>query len=122
MLKKLAVLVATVFLFGAADGKAAELYGTLKKIKDSGVINMGHREASVPFAYMGPDGKPVGYTVELCYRVIDKIKADLGMPDLKVNLVPVTSQTRIPLLANGTIDIEGGSARRFRTSRDPSTR
>ena len=109
MLKKLAILIAAVFAFGIADANAAELYGTLKKIKDSGTINMGHREASVPFAYMGPDGKPVGYTVELCYRVIDRIKKTLKMPNLKVKLVPVTSQTRIPLLANGTIDIECGS-------------
>lgn len=109
MLKKLAILVAAVFAFGTADANAAELYGTLKKIKDSGQIVMGHREASVPFAYMGPDGKPVGYTVELCYRVIDRIKKTLKMPNLKVKLVPVTSQTRIPLLANGTIDIECGS-------------
>ena len=109
MWKKLAICVGVVFALGAVDGKAAELYGTLKKINDSGVINMGHREASVPFAYMGPDGKPVGYTVELCYRIIDRIKDTLKMPNLDVNLVPVTSQTRIPLLANGTIDIECGS-------------
>jgi len=109
MLKKLVIFVAVVFALGAVDGKAAELYGTLKKIKDSGTIAMGHREASVPFAYMGPDGKPVGYTVELCYRVIDRIKDTLKMPNLEVKLVPVTSQTRIPLLANGTIDIECGS-------------
>ena len=109
MWKKLAICVGVVFALGAVDGKAAELYGTLKKINESGVINMGHREASVPFAYMGPDGKPVGYTVELCYRIIDRIKDTLKMPNLDVNLVPVTSQTRIPLLANGTIDIECGS-------------
>ena len=109
MSRKLAILVAAAFVLSAAGANAAELYGTLKKIKDAGVINMGHREASVPFAYMGPDGKPVGYTVELCYRIIDRIKKTLKMPDLKVNLVPVTSQTRIPLLANGTIDIECGS-------------
>ena len=109
MFKKTAILIAAVFALTATDGYAAELYGTLKKIKDSGQIAMGHREASVPFAYMGPDGKPVGYTVELCYRVIDRIKKTLKMPNLKVKLVPVTSQTRIPLLANGTIDIECGS-------------
>ncbi|MCH7486626.1 MAG: amino acid ABC transporter substrate-binding protein, partial [Proteobacteria bacterium] len=95
--------------FGAAQSNAAELYGTLKKIKDSGQIAMGHREASVPFAYIGKDGKPIGYTVDLCYKIIDKIKGTLKMPNLKVKLVPVTSQTRIPLLANGTIDIECGS-------------
>ena len=109
MLKKMTIVIAAVFALAATDGYAAELYGTLKKIKDSGQIAMGHREASVPFAYMGPDGKPVGYTVELCYKVIDRIKKTLKMPNLKVKLVPVTSQTRIPLLANGTIDIECGS-------------
>ena len=88
---------------------AAELYGTLKKIKESGSINLGHREASVPFAYMDQDGKPIGYSMDLCYKIIDRIKQELEMPDLQVKLVPVTSQTRIPLLANGTIDMECGS-------------
>jgi glutamate/aspartate transport system substrate-binding protein len=109
-MSKLKLLIATLVLAAfAVPASAAELYGTLKKIKDSGTISMGHREASVPFAYMGPEGKPIGYTVDLCYKVIDKIKKDLNMPGLKVKLVPVTSQTRIPLLANGTIDIECGS-------------
>ena len=63
----------------------------------------------MPFAYMGPGDKPIGYSMDLCYKVIDRIKADLNMPNLKIKLVPVTSQTRIPLLANGTIDIECGS-------------
>ncbi|MCH7888550.1 MAG: amino acid ABC transporter substrate-binding protein [Proteobacteria bacterium] len=109
-MSKLKLLMATLVLAAlAVPASAAELYGTLKKIKDSGTIAMGHREASVPFAYIGPEGKPIGYTVDLCYKVIDKIKKDLNMPDLKVKLVPVTSQTRIPLLANGTIDIECGS-------------
>jgi len=110
MFRKLSIAVTAIAFFAVSNtGIAAEFYGTLKKVKDSGQINMGHREASVPFAYMGPDGKPVGYTVELCYRIIDSIKKTLKMPNLKVKLVPVTSQTRIPLLANGTIDIECGS-------------
>jgi glutamate/aspartate transport system substrate-binding protein len=109
-MSKLKLLMATLVLAAlAVPASAAELYGTLKKIKDSGTIVMGHREASVPFAYIGPEGKPIGYTVDLCYKIIDKIKKDLNMPDLKVKLNPVTSQTRIPLLANGTIDIECGS-------------
>ena len=109
MLKRLALVTAFAVAFGAAQSNAAELYGTLKKIKDNGQIVMGHREASVPFAYMAKDGKPIGYTVDLCYKIIDRIKGTLKMPNLKVKLVPVTSQTRIPLLANGTIDIECGS-------------
>ena len=109
MYKKLGILLAAAFLLAATEGSAAELYGTLKKIKDNGQIVMGHRENSVPFAYMQSDGKPIGYTVDLCNKIIDRVKKTLNMPNLKVKLVPVTSQTRIPLLANGTIDIECGS-------------
>ena len=109
MYKKLGILLAAAFVLAATEGSAAELYGTLKKIKDNGQIVMGHRESSVPFAYMESDGKPIGYTVDLCNKIIDRIKKTLNMPNLKVKLVPVTSQTRIPLLANGTIDIECGS-------------
>jgi glutamate/aspartate transport system substrate-binding protein len=112
MLKKLTIALAAIALLTAAtlpSVNAAALYGTLKKIKDTGTITVGHREASVPFAYMGPDGKPIGYTMDLCYKIIDRIKQELHLPNLKIKLVPVTSQTRIPLLANGTIDMECGS-------------
>lgn len=109
MLKKLTLAVAAALLLAAGAVSAAELYGTLKKIKDTGIINVGHREASVPFAYMGPEGKPIGYTLDLCAKIVDRLKEELSMPNLKVNLVPVTPQTRIPLLANGTVDIECGS-------------
>ncbi|MFQ5995222.1 MAG: amino acid ABC transporter substrate-binding protein [Acidiferrobacterales bacterium] len=112
MFKKFTLATAVTALlavFAMTSASAAELYGTLKKVKDTGTINLGHREASVPFAYMGSDGKPIGFTMDLCYKVIDRIKAELNMPNLKIKLVPVTSQTRIPLLANGTIDIECGS-------------
>jgi len=81
----------------------------LKRIKERGVINIGHREASIPFSYIGPDGKPIGYSMDLCMRIVDKIKAEIQAPNLKVKYVPVTSQTRIPLMANGTIDMECGS-------------
>jgi len=107
---KLAVAGAFVAVMALATPTvAAELYGTLKKIKDTGTIVVGHREASIPFAYIGPGGKPIGYSMDLCYRIIDKIKADLNLPNLKIELKPVTSQTRIPLLANKTIDMECGS-------------
>jgi glutamate/aspartate transport system substrate-binding protein len=81
----------------------------LDRIKERGSINMGHRESSVPFSYIGDDGKPQGYSIDLCMKVIDAVKTEIGMPDLKINLVPVTSQTRIALMANGTIDLECGS-------------
>jgi len=88
---------------------AQDLYGTLKKIADNGVINVGHRESSIPFAYLNDEQEPEGYSIDLCMRVVDKVKEQLEMPDLEVRFVPVNPKTRIPLLANGTIDIECGS-------------
>ena len=102
-------VVGTIGVAGTAATKAQDLYGTLKKIKDSGTIVIGHREASVPFAYIGPDGNGIGYTIDLCVKIAAKVKDELGMDKLDIKYVPVTSQTRIPLLANGTIDIECGS-------------
>jgi glutamate/aspartate transport system substrate-binding protein len=88
---------------------AQELTGTLKKIKDTGVITIGHREASIPFSYLDDKQQPVGYAMDLCMKVVDAVKAELKMPGIKVTLQPVTSANRIPLLQNGTIDIECGS-------------
>ena len=81
----------------------------LKRIKERGTINMGHREASVPFAYIGPDGEPIGYSIDICNKIVESIRETLEMPDLAVKHVPVTPQTRIALIANGTIDMECGS-------------
>ena len=81
----------------------------LKRIQERGVINMGHRESSVPFSYINKEGKPEGYSIDLCNKIIDQIKIVTGKKDLKIHYVPVTSQTRIALMANGTIDIECGS-------------
>lgn len=81
----------------------------LERIKQRGVVNMGHREASVPFSYIGPDGTPIGYTMDICRRFVDAIAERVGREQLEVKLVPVTSQTRIALIANGTIDLECGS-------------
>src|SRR5882672_10136510 len=76
--------------------------GTLKKIKDSGSITIGHRDGSIPFSYYDDQQKPVGYAVDLCLRIVDAVKADLKMPKLDVKYQLVTS-------ANGTIDLECGS-------------
>lgn len=89
--------------------QAAELTGTLKKVKDTGSITVGYRESSIPFSYLDNNGKPIGYAMELCGKVVGAVKADLKMPNLKVNYAPVTSSNRIPLLENGTIDLECGS-------------
>ncbi len=93
----------------AATAHSAELTGTLKKIKDTGVIKVGHRDSSVPFSYLDDKQKPIGYGIDICMKIADKVKATLKMPKLKVEFVPVTSQTRIPILMGGNIDIECGS-------------
>jgi glutamate/aspartate transport system substrate-binding protein len=109
MLKKLIITIATAALFAAGiPANAQEGSFVLKRIKERGTINMGHREASVPFAYI-KDGNVQGYSIDLCDKFVEKIKATLKMPDLKVKHVPVTSQTRLALIANGTIDMECGS-------------
>jgi glutamate/aspartate transport system substrate-binding protein len=86
-----------------------ELTGTLKKIKDAGSISLGHRESSIPFSYYDDKNQVVGYSHEMLLLVVDAVKKKLNMPNLKVNLIPVTSQNRIPLIQNATIDIESGS-------------
>lgn len=90
-------------------GPAVAQTDTLKKIKDSGTITIGHRESSVPFSYYDDKQQVVGYAMDLCLKIVDAVKTELKTPDLKVALNPVTSATRIPLIANGTIDLECGS-------------
>jgi glutamate/aspartate transport system substrate-binding protein len=92
-----------------APALASELGSTLQKVKELGVFTIGHRETSVPLSYLDGEQKPVGFSIELCLLVVEKIKARLGLPGLRVSYQPVTSSTRIPLVANGTIDIECGS-------------
>jgi glutamate/aspartate transport system substrate-binding protein len=107
-LSKLAAgLVAALMVAGTAS--AQELTGTLKKIKDSGSITIGHRESSVPFSYLDDKQKPIGYSMDLCMAIVEEVKKELALTNLEVKMNPVTSQTRIPLMANGTIDLECGS-------------
>ncbi len=93
----------------AVSAQAQELSGTLKKAKDTGTITIGYRESSIPFSYLDDKQQPIGYAMDLCMRVVDAVKTELKMPNLKLNLQPVTSSNRIPLLQNGTIDLECGS-------------
>jgi len=102
-----ATLAAVVGLAPAVQ--AEDLTGTLKKIKDTATITVGHRESSIPFSYLDDKQQPVGYAMDLCMRVVEAVKTELKLPNLKVNLQPVTSSNRIPLLMNGTIDLECGS-------------
>jgi glutamate/aspartate transport system substrate-binding protein len=82
---------------------------TLDKIKETGKIAFGYREASIPFAYLGADNKPTGLSLELCAAVADRLKSELKRPALEIEYIPVNASNRIPLLQNGTIDIECGS-------------
>lgn len=93
----------------AGRAEAQDLTGTLKKIRDTGTITLGHRESSVPFSYYDGRQQVVGYAMDLCFRIVEAVKAELKLPNLNVKLNPVTSATRIPLMANGTIDLECGS-------------
>lgn len=92
-----------------APALAEELTGTLKKIKDSGAATMGIRESSFPLSYLDQNQQPVGYHIDVCTKILDEVKARLQLADLKVQYQPVTSQNRISLVQNGTVDIECGS-------------
>lgn len=87
----------------------AQESGTLKKIKDSGSITLGHREASFGFSYNDGSGKPIGYSIDICMRIVEAIKAEIKAPKIDVKYQSVTSQNRMPLVSNGTVDIECGS-------------
>ena len=96
--------------FGTINVWAADaLTGTLKKIKETGTITLGHRESSVPFSYIDDKQQAVGYSMDICARVVETLQKDLGLAKLDVRYNPVTSATRIPLMANDTIDMECGS-------------
>jgi len=97
------------FVMAGAAAHAQALDGTLKKIKDTGTITLGVRDASSPFSFLDDNQKAVGYSIDLCMKIVDAVKADLKMPNLNVVTQSVTSATRIPLMANGTIDLECGS-------------
>jgi glutamate/aspartate transport system substrate-binding protein len=88
---------------------SAAAQGTLDKVKSSATITIGHRDASIPFSYLDDKQQPIGFAMDLCTRIVDAVKAELKLPKLDVKLQPVTSATRIPLMANGTIDLECGS-------------
>lgn len=102
-----AALVA-VALFNLPAG-AEELTGTLKKVKDTGSITLGHRDSSIPFSYLDDKQQVIGYSQDLAIKVVEALKKQLNTPNLQVKLNPVTSQTRIPLVQNGTVDLECGS-------------
>ena len=106
------LLKALVLIAGAgvlATSALAQETGTLKKIKDSGTIILGVRDSSIPFSYLDDKQSYQGYSVDLCMKIVTSVQRQLGLSTLNVKLNPVTSATRIPLMANGTIDLECGS-------------
>jgi glutamate/aspartate transport system substrate-binding protein len=96
-------------VLSAGPTNAEELTGTLKKIKETGAITIGYRDSSIPFSYLDDNQKPIGFAIDICYRIVDAVKQELKLDKLAIEFNPVTSSTRIPLLANGTIDLECGS-------------
>ncbi len=106
MKKSLLVLAAALVAVGVAQAQSSD---TLKKIKDTSKVVMGVRESSAPLSLTLGGGKYVGYHVELCERIISDIRKQLGLSQLTIEYTPVTSQNRIPLVQNGTVDIECGS-------------
>jgi len=110
-LRVLGLVLAGLTGLGQAQSQAhaEELTGTLKTIKETGAITLGYRDASIPFSYLDDSQKPIGFAMDICLRIVDAVKKELKLDKLEVKLNPVTSATRIPLLANGTIDLECGS-------------
>jgi glutamate/aspartate transport system substrate-binding protein len=112
------VTVGCALLLGVALTAAAQesdpftpdrLIGTLKKIKDSGIIKVGHRENSVPFAFLGPKGQPLGYSIDLCNAIVEQAVNELGEEEIRAEYRPVTPENRFSLLVSGDIDLECGS-------------
>ena len=109
MKRRYMVGFALAAVLGLGQAGAQELTGTLKNIKETGAITLGFRDSSIPFSYLDDNQKPIGYAMDICYKIVEAVKKELKLDKLEVKLNPVTSSTRIPLLANGTIDLECGS-------------
>jgi len=92
-----------------SQAQAQALTGTLKKIKETGAISIGFRETSPPFSYLDDNHEPIGFALDICYGIVDAVKKELKLDKLEIKLNPVASTTRIPLIANGTIDLECAS-------------
>jgi glutamate/aspartate transport system substrate-binding protein len=100
--------LALIAILSAGQAITQELTGTLKKIRETGTISIGYRDSSMPFSYLDDNQKPIGFAMDICYKIVDAVKKELKLDKLEVELDSVTSSTRIPLLANGTIDLECG--------------
>jgi glutamate/aspartate transport system substrate-binding protein len=108
---KLSTLASLLIGAGLFSGvvHAEDLTGTLKKVKDTGTITLGVRDSSIPFSYLDDKQSYQGYSIDLCMKIVSAVQKQLGLTSLNVKMNPVTSATRIPLMANGTVDLECGS-------------
>ena len=104
-----ALVLAATALLATAQAGAQELTGTLKRIKDTGTVTLGYRASSIPFSYLNKRGEPIGYAIDLCKAVVDEITAELDGMALAIAYKAVTSETRIPAVVAGQIDLECGS-------------
>jgi glutamate/aspartate transport system substrate-binding protein len=110
MVRRFFSFLAIGLTIGSHVSAASEpLEGTLKKIKETGAITLGYRESSIPFSYYDAKNNVVGFSQDLAQRVVEAIKKQLELPNLTVRRIPVTSQNRIPLVQNGTVDLEAGT-------------
>lgn len=109
MRRRTMMALAVMTALGATTGHAQTLAGTLKKVSDSGTLTVGFRENSLPFSYTGSDGKPAGYSIDLCQEIAVAVQQELKLANLAVRWVPVTPENRVDSVANGTVDIECGS-------------
>jgi glutamate/aspartate transport system substrate-binding protein len=107
-MRRLGLLAVLLTFIGAAS--AAELSGTLKKVKETNRVAIGFQESAIPFSYLDNNQKPIGFAMDLCMKIIDGVRKELELPQLAVELVPVTPANRIPLLINGTIDLNCAAA------------
>lgn len=109
-LNTLLALVAGITLMASlAPAAAQEATGTLAKIKRTGAITLGVRDGSIPFSYLDDKQQYQGYSIDLCMKIVTHVQKQLGLTGVKVTMNPVTAANRIPLMANGTIDLECGS-------------
>ncbi len=109
MRRRALIALAMMMALVATTGHAQTLAGTLKKVRDSGTLTIGYRENALPFSYAGSDGKPAGYSIDLCQEIAVAVQQELKLPSLSVRWVPVTPENRLDAVANGTVDIECGS-------------
>ncbi|MFM0047063.1 glutamate/aspartate ABC transporter substrate-binding protein [Paraburkholderia sediminicola] len=107
-MKYASLLALAAFAIFSQAVPAQDAQPTLAKVQSVNLIAIGHRETSVPFSYVDANNQVIGFSQDLCNKIIDAVKAKTGHPDLRVRFIPVTSQNRIPLVQNGTVDLECG--------------